>query len=183
MSSTCRDCGKTFGSCAAAQQHRRDAHLKSQRKFKCTTCTRRFSSERARAQHFEAVHELQDTSQSCSDEESSAEEDHDHDDPFDGAEGEWVERERCPKMKSFGMFQCPRCDNRWKSAHAFKQKFRQGCKRCEYKSQPCCMWWNPLGDTRERDDTRDRGPHDGRRCEACKAGCCSGGITGQRIDC
>ena len=74
MSSTCRDCGKTFGSCAAAQQHRRDAHLKSQRKFKCTTCTRRFSSERARAQHFEAVHELQDTSQSCSDE------DHDHDD-------------------------------------------------------------------------------------------------------
>ena len=33
MSSTCRDCGKMFGSCAAAQQHHRDAHLKSQRKF------------------------------------------------------------------------------------------------------------------------------------------------------
>lgn len=158
----CR-CHCTSGACAA--------HLKSQRKFKCRTCTRRFSSERARAQHFEAVHELQDTSQSCSDEESSVEEDHDHDDPFDGAEGEWVERERCSKKKSFGMFQCPRCDNRWKSAHAFKEKFRQGCKRCEYKSQPCCMWLN-YDDKRKGDDRRDRGPHDGRRCEACKAGWC-----------
>lgn len=163
MSFTCRDCHKTFGNGAAAQQHHRDAHLKSQRKFKCTTCTRRFSSERARAQHFEAVHE-----QSYSDEE-----DHDHDDPFDGADGEWVERERCPKNVSFGMFQCPRCDNRWKSAYAYKQKFRQGCKRCEYKSKPCCMWRNYDDSTaEERDDTRDRRPHDGRRCEACKAGFC-----------
>jgi hypothetical protein len=70
-----------------------------------------------------------------------AEESHDHDLPFADAEGMWVPRGEFQGEKSFGMFSCDDCSNTWRSAHAY-QAFKQGCKRCDFETAPCCLWQN-----------------------------------------
>jgi len=100
----------------------------------------------------------------------------DHPPPFDGASGEWVERDDFMGEKSFGRFECGHCRKKWTSAHAFKD-FSQGCNKCDTKCLPCCLWMNfEQGDSEDRDcydnDDNNRRPHDSSRCEACSRGRC-----------
>ena len=95
---------------------------------------------------------------------------HRHDPPFPWANGRWMPREDFPGKKSFGQFKCHGCAKTWGSAHAWKT-FRQGCKRCQAESLPCCLWLNDEGDSRETSSSLsdDKGPHEASLCEACVA--------------
>jgi hypothetical protein len=94
--------------------------------------------------------------------------------PFKGAVGYWVHRDEFKGHKGFGMFQCSGCSRYWSSAHAYQQKYRQSCKRCEIAVQPSIMWvFTEEADGVESEgEGRDDAPHDAARCEACRAGVC-----------
>jgi hypothetical protein len=38
---------------------------------------------------------------------------------------------------------------------------------------PCCLWVNTGTRSYERDSEENDGPHDSRRCEACRRGVCT----------
>jgi hypothetical protein len=88
--------------------------------------------------------------------------------PFTDAQGYWVLRQNFTNRKGFGMFQCSECFRYWSSAHAYKDKFRQKCQRCEIAVQPYIMW--EFTEEPEPHDNDDASPHDALRCEACLAG-------------
>ena len=144
---------------------------------RCRTCKKCFGSEHALQQHCDAKghsmpHAFSESSSSS--EEESRDAYVPYYPPFPGARGEWVLREEFPYEKSFGKFECLRCDNRWSSAHAWKE-YEQGCQRCETETLPSWMWLNDSdqSDSSERDsDSDDDGPHDWARCAACRAGIC-----------
>ena len=108
--------------------------------------------------------------------ESSGDELYALDPPFEGAEGEWVNRHEFAGRKSFGFFECESlsCGKKWYSAHAFPS-YKQGCQECEHESLPAYLWVNYGGNERDYDDyERDdsNAPHDRDRCMACRAGVC-----------
>ena len=59
--------------------------------------------------------------------------------------GCWMATEHFPGKKSFGWYNCeyPGCDNKWLSAHAFKDSYQE-CKRCaaNCRAVPLFMWFN-----------------------------------------
>ena len=91
---------------------------------------------------------------------------------FPGASGEWVLRQDFPGEKSFGRFECEACDNRWGSAHSWKD-YPQDCRdlKCETKTFPSWMWLNDDNWSDDTDSTSStsvsRGPHHGSRCGKC----------------
>ena len=125
--------------------------------WECSQCNKSFQSKDALRQHNNSKHQ---------------DNDHKHAPPHDGIEGYWIRRKNFNGSKSFGRFKCPKCKKAWGSAHAYK-KYKQGCKRCEKKSLPCCMWVNTGDDDRDIDRDKDHGPHDSARCEACRYGKCT----------
>ena len=131
---------------------------------KCPVCGKGFASKASRKQHTRDAHRAQPSLKH-----------HDHEPPFTGAAGYWMSRENYSGRKSFGWFCCPACSNRWSSAHAWRD-YRQGCRRCEEESHPCCLWMNTeRHDSRFRHDDDDK-PHDVERCEACRQGVCRRGL-------
>jgi Zinc-binding domain len=97
--------------------------------------------------------------------------------PFEGAIGQWVLREECTQTKSFGIFECRKCNKAWPSAHAFKD-LKQKCKNCMKYRLPEYMWENE-DDRRYRDNDRDvidvTKPHRHDLCQACQRGICKDG--------
>jgi hypothetical protein len=92
--------------------------------------------------------------------------------PFQGAVGAWVKRRDFEGRKSFGIFMCHRCKRKtWRSAYAMK-KFRQGCKKCNKQLLPKFMWENSATRENREKNMQKKGPHDSRRCEACRLGVC-----------
>jgi hypothetical protein len=104
---------------------------------------------------------------------------HTHDPPFDDIEGKWVPRKQFKGRESFGRYRCHACKKSWTSAHAFKW-YRQGCKDCNKRFLPCCMWVNakPHRQREHKHDsdsttTKKDKPHDKSRCDACDAKKCT----------
>ena len=100
--------------------------------------------------------------------------------------GYWILRNAFNGIKSFGVFVCEnkKCNNRWKSAHAYKI-YRQGCKSCDQYTLPTYMWVNENTHIRDNDAIKDTDkPHDSERCEACKVGVCiiCNGIYTQSVE-
>lgn len=82
-----------------------------------------------------------------------------------------MERLRFDGRKSFGFFNdC--CGAAWVSARAFKEEYRQQCKRCKQWSQPTYMWHNfpSSSGSDERKKPQKNKPHHADKCEACRAG-------------
>ena len=88
--------------------------------------------------------------------------------PFPGAVGYWVYREEFRGKKGFGVYQCSSCSGTWVSAHAYKDTFKQGCRKCDVKMSPHIMWVSK--ERSEKSQEKSTAPHDAKRCEACEAG-------------
>ena len=159
----CGICSKAFATNESRNQHIRDAHGS----YCCSTCAKSFNSEAALNQHRDAKHRKTNPRNSGSNRRTHA-----HDPPHANIQGYWIRRDDFEGEKSFGRFYCPKCKKTWGSAHAYKQ-YGQGCKRCETRSLPCCLWVNTGPRSYERDSEEDDGPHDSRRCEACRRGVCT----------
>jgi len=184
----CETCGRIFGSENAVEQHYTAVHSK----FPCSNCRRQFKTARGLERHQGAVHNRPQCND-CGREFGSSEALEQHTNAVHSRkiqrkrslqieslpllkdiEGYWVERSEYKEAKSFGWFECRGCWKKWISAHAFKNKYQQGCQSCEEKWPPKFLWVN----TGYRSDDEARGdddaPHDRNRCDACKAGQCLG---------
>lgn len=155
----CGICSKALASNQSRAQHISDVHGS----YHCSTCQRTFNSETALKQHRDAKHRRSRSINRRS---------HTHDPPHANIQGYWIRREDFEGEKSFGRFYCPKCKKHWGSAHAYT-RYGQGCQRCEIRSLPCCLWVNTGTRSYERDSEENDGPHDSRRCEACRRGVCS----------
>lgn len=93
--------------------------------------------------------------------------------PFRGARGKWVNRKDFAGRKSFGVFHCFVCRNKWVSAHA-QVRYGQQCTRCKsLRLKPRIMWVNH--EQREQSESPPavkKKPHRKDLCGACKAGVC-----------
>jgi len=134
--------------------------------YGCPLCSKHCRSERALEQH------TLDKDGGRNDRRSSRRQrSHEHLAPHEEIEGYWVRAQTFKAGKSFGRYQCPNCKKQWGSAHAFRE-FKQGCKRCEMKSFPCCLWVNTDENHHDTGSDDEKGPHDSARCEACRKGKC-----------
>ena len=167
---SCSRCNRTFATKSASDMHSRDAHPPA---YECKECNRKFRSEQAWRAHNLDKHGRGGDTRNRNGGARKSRQLHVHPPPHEDIEGYWVQTSDFEGQKSFGRFQCKKCKKQWGSAHAFRD-YKQGCQRCETKSFPCCLWVN-TGDNnerQERDDDND-GPHDSKRCEACRHGRCS----------
>jgi hypothetical protein len=133
-------------------------HLEDEHPFGCDDCDLDFDSEEALEQHRSSKHRYEpDVFDGV---------------PFPGADGEWVYREDFEGRKGFGLFVCRSCSRSWMSAHAFRQKFGQDCKKCGLKSLFADIMWQSYsyGDHCQNNLDNDRPAHDAARCDACKSG-------------
>lgn len=153
----CHECNKSFSTKEALNQRIHAKHGS----VDCLLCNKGFKSKEALEQHMADKHGGG----------SRPHRHHSHDSPHPGIQGYWVRREDFDGSKSFGRFQCIKCKKQWGSAHAYKM-YKQGCQRCELRSLPCCLWVNTRESRHYSDDEDDDGPHDSRRCEACRLGVC-----------
>lgn len=129
----------------------------------CDVCDKVFNSRRAAEQHRRDAHS--DDDESSDDEEYAP--------PFEDARGEWVNPRNCTSRKSFGRFECFRCNNNWQSAHVHKARpNKQQCKRCDRWVPPALLWENYGPRTQSSARASDDKPHLRDRCQACKAGKC-----------
>jgi len=162
---TCPACDQyfSFGEGALCQHYlaKHGFHL-------CATCHKAFGSDKARDQHCSDKHP---TSKKSKKAHGKSRESHEHNPPFPGADGYWIDRNSFFGDKSFGCYECGGCSKRWFSAHAYC-RYKQGCQRCEEESLPCCMWVNTGNSERNGDSDSEDGPHDRARCEACRRGKC-----------
>jgi len=127
------------------------------RRFECAACNKRFKTRAAAEQHYRDKH---------GDPDSDVE---DYDPPYPGMDGEWVLPCDFRGRKSFGLFACAGCENRWMSAHA-QPRYTQGCQRCERGALPKAMWQNAGGGSGVKSTKTP--PHHAHRCEACRLGVC-----------
>jgi uncharacterized C2H2 Zn-finger protein len=153
----------------------------------CTTCGANFATKKALHQHTSSKHAKTQTVKAVMQQQAQpltkqvrrrSMQLESLEPPFGTAKGEWMAREDFPYDKSFGWFECGSCFKRWSSAHAYKE-FEQGCQKCEIYWLPKFMWLNDddrSSDTNDGDESsREDGPHDQARCEACKRGRCIAG--------
>ena len=145
-----------------SHKFRRPLHAMPKRTT-CDICNKAFKTHRALEQHCRDAH---------SDDEESSDDDV-YAPPYPDACGEWVIPRRCNAQKSFGRFECFRCNQQWQSAHTHRARpNKQQCKRCDHWVPPALMWNNcgqrTITSVRGNDDK----PHLRDRCEACRAGTC-----------
>ena len=159
---TCNECGASFGTQAACNQHYAAKHGSSSAGHSCTMCTKSFGTAESLEQHCSDAHAVCEECDAVFESTTSRDQHyaakhgsssagrgtggpvpHAPRAPMPELEGtgEWVEPGDFNGRKSFGYFRCTSCGHRWISAHTSARE--GGHRRCpEFYRQECASCSN-----------------------------------------